>query len=288
METLRVAQGECSYTCREKFYPDGSCEVLICDRPVFRPEGWESDKKAEKSSRGDSEPSGANIARAVRRAVGRLRDLALCNEFQCFVTLTLDRTKIDRYDDREVIKRMSTWADNKVRRDGLRYILVPERHKDGAIHFHGFMGWDSPINRTIWLRDSGTMTVPGRKAPVRVRSNRHRQSLTAQGGKVVYNLPKWTLGFTTAMDLYGEYHQAVTYVTKYIGKQVQGPEAGGKIGGRWFYHGGCAGEPEVKLSNQHIRDFEDYPGAYRFDVPEAGACFIRILIQGRKKDDLPK
>lgn len=100
----------------------------------------------------------------------------------------------------------------------------------------------------------------------------------------MYNLPKWTYGYTTAMDLYGEYHQAVTYVTKYVGKQVQ--DAGGKIGGRWFYHGGCSGEPLRKLSNQHIRDFEDYPGAYRFDVPEAGCSFVRILIPGGKKDDL--
>ena len=46
---------------------------------------------------------------------------------------------------------------------------------------------------------------------------------------------------------------------------------------RWYYHGGCEGRPLVKYSDQCTRDFEQYPGAYRFDVREAGCSFIRIL-----------
>lgn len=277
MENLHVPDAECSYTCREKRYPDGSTEVLICDRPIFRAAGWEPEKPASRAKRGGE---GGDAARAVRRARAAVQDLALCNRFQVFVTLTLAPEKIDRYDPAEVVRKMSQWCGNHVRRDGLRYVLVPEHHKDGAIHFHGFFGWEDAETAARWCRDSGTISVPGRKAPVRAKSEQYRERLLAQGGRVVYNLPAWTLGYTTAMELYGDYHQAVTYVCKYIGKEVRG-EAAQKIGGRWYYHGGCEGRPEIYLSNQILRDFEGYPGAYFFGVPEVGLSFCRIMTGGK-------
>ena len=144
------------------------------------------------------------------------------------------------------------------------------------MHFHGFFGWESEQTRTEWCLDSGTVSVPGRKAPVRVRSEAHRQKLLAAGGRVVWNLPRWKWGFTTAIDLYGDYHQAVTYVCKYIRKQQEA----GTLSGRWYYHGGCNGRPVVKLSNQALRDFEGYPGAHQFHVQDAGCSFIRIVKKG--------
>lgn len=278
MENLHVSQGDSHFTCREKIYPDGSAEILICDRPIFSEGGWEHEKNHSvvRGSRGDALATPESLERSARRASGKVRDLALCNSFQTFVTLTLDQSKIDRYDRNVIVKKMSTWCDNHVRRDGLRYVLVPELHKDGALHFHGFFGWADDLIRSEWCRDSGTISVPGKKSPVRVRSEAHREKLLGGGGRVVYNLPKWTLGFTTALDLYGDYHQAVTYICKYIRKQQEA----GKICGRWYYHGGCDGQPEIKLSNQALRDFENYPGAYCFNVPEAGCSFIRILKKG--------
>ena len=74
----------------------------------------------------------------MRRAASKLRDIALCNDFRYFVTLTLDPAKIDRHDMDALVRVLNRWADNRVRRHGLRYVLVPERHKDGAIHLHGF------------------------------------------------------------------------------------------------------------------------------------------------------
>ena len=285
MTGLHVPEIDSHFNCREKIYPDGTVEVLVCDRPIFTDGGWESEKNnsVARGKRRDAPPSAADLERSARRASGKIRDLALCNAFQTFVTLTLDKTQIDRYDRAAVVKKMSTWCDNHVRRDGLRYVLVPELHKDGALHFHGFFGWSDPAEKNRWCRDSGTISVLGRKAPVRVRSDRHRASLLARGGQVVYNLPAWTLGFTTAIDLYGDYHQAVTYVCKYIRKQIQGPDAG-RICGRWYYHGGCDGKPRVHLSNQEIRNFLSYPGAYRFDVPEAGASFVRVMLQSDLSD----
>lgn len=192
-------------------YPGGEADMIFtsgifqvgAERPAdARPKAREAGKKAE----------GADMERSMRRARAKLRRLALANDFEYFVTLTLDPAKIDRYDGAAVTRALGRWCDNMVRRHGLRYILVPERHKDGAYHFHGFMAGDG-----LEARDSGV----------------------EWDGRPVYNLPQWTLGFTTAQRLYGDYHAAVGYCCKYIGKQ----DAERPLG-RWYYSGGALREPE--------------------------------------------
>lgn len=250
---------------RIKQYPDGSAQVLVCDQPIFGGSGWEQSgwKQRPKGtgSRSETECSGG---RAMRRARAQVRDLALCTPFRYFVTLTLDAARIDRYDMAAITRKLNTWADNQVRRKGLAYILVPERHKDGAIHFHGF------FNDALQAVDSGTMTLSGWKAPKRPRTARQRAEWAEMGAQVVYNLPGWSLGFTTAIPLYGEYHRAVSYVCKYIGKD------GEKIGGRWYYSGGNLGRPEVTYCDSSLREMEQAPGAYRFDIEDAGLSFVQV------------
>ena len=216
-------------------YPGGSQDIIVCSAPIFREPGWEasfaedarraalplSGAKREKGKKAE----GADMERSMRRARAKLRRLALANQFEYFVTLTLDPAKIDRYDGAAVIKALGTWADNMVRRHGLRYILVPERHKDGAFHFHGFMAGPG-----LEARDSGV----------------------EWDGRPVYNLPQWKLGFTTAQRLYGDYHAAVGYCCKYIGKQ-----AGERPLGRWYYSGGALEEPDKLYTDLDYRAVEN-------------------------------
>ena len=120
-------------------YPDGAFDVICASAPIFREPGWEDasweEPKAKPSPReAGKKSSGADMERSMRRARAKLRRLALANQFEYFVTLTLDPEKIDRYDGEAIVKVLGRWADNMVRRHGLRYILVPERHKDGAFH----------------------------------------------------------------------------------------------------------------------------------------------------------
>lgn len=145
-------------TARVKSYPGGRCEALVCDKAIFGGSGWEARQGARvKESR--AKEGGHDVARAVRRARAQVRDIALCTPFRWFVTLTLDPARVNRYDVREVTRHLNHWLDNQVRRKGLAYVLVPERHKDGAIHFHGF------FNDALEARDSGTVSLPGQKAP---------------------------------------------------------------------------------------------------------------------------
>lgn len=224
---------------------------MASTEPDFGPRGWERSEdwtrpgparvredprsdSEQSPSRGKPEAQAEDIQRSMRRARAKVRRMALANEFAYFVTLTLDASKVDRYDGAAVVKKLNAWASNAVQRHGLRYILVPELHRDGAIHFHGF------FNDALPAEDSGTIRVPWAKKPRKPRSAAQRAEWLAAGGRVVYNLPAWTLGFTTALELYGEYPAAVAYVCKYIGKD------GTKPGGRWYYSGGDLKEPRAE------------------------------------------
>lgn len=258
---LTAPLGAISHTGRIKSFPDGSREILACSRPVFREEGWEAQTPvSRKKGQGDGD-----IQRAMRRARAQVRDLALCNPFTHFVTLTLDSAQVDRYDMAAITRKLNAWLSNQVQRRGLKYVLVPERHKDGAIHFHGF------FNDALERSDSGTVIPPGGGKPRRPRSKAQRADWLAQGGRVVWNLPGWSLGFTTALELVGEYSRAVSYVCKYIGKQ------GDKPGGRWYYSGGDLARPDVELADLDWRAVAGQPGSYSFQVPEAGAVFVRLM-----------
>lgn len=247
-------RGGIAKCAKVKTFPDGSLEVLACDQPIFHPQGWEGagehPKPSKRASMDRQKPQEArerdNLDRSMRRARAQVRDLALANPFRWFVTLTLDQARVDRYDMAAITRKFNAWLDNQVRRHGLAYVLVPERHKDGAIHFHGF------FNDAVKAVYSG-----------------HRD----REGHPVYNLPAWSLGFTTAIELYGDYHAAVGYVCKYIGKQ------GEKPGGRWFYSGGDLRRPDVDYTDVLPRDLEALAGeggVCRFDVPEAGLSFALL------------
>lgn len=227
-------------------YPTGDVDILCASDRMFIPAGYETSEDFTRPGRGGPEPAkrekgkksdGEDMLRSMRRARANLRRLALANGFDYFVTLTLDPQKIDRYDPAAVIKALGQWCDNMVRRHGLRYILVPEQHKDGAFHFHGFMAGEGLI-----AADSGVQW----------------------DGRPVYNLPQWTLGFTTAQRLYGEYSAAVGYCCKYIGKQQ-----GQRPLGRWYYSGGALAKPQRTYAALDYRELaEDYKAeAIELEIP---------------------
>lgn len=195
-------------TARVKSYPGGRCEALVCDKAIFGGSGWEA-RQGSRVKEARAKDGGHDVARAVRRARAQVRDIALCTPFRWFVTLTLDPARVNRYDVREVTRHLNHWLDNQVRRKGLAYVLVPERHKDGAIHFHGF------FNDALEARDNGDGLEPQ------------------------------------------------------------------KIGGRWYYSGGALGRPQVTYAELDFRQAEQEPGAYRFDLPQAGISFVQFQFQAK-------
>lgn len=268
-EMTFLHQSESDVKChgRLKRYPDGSWELMAASRPIFGGDGWEvsdkSDSIASKPQTGKR--NAADVERARRRAGAAVRDIARCTPFRWFVTLTFSPEKVNRYDPAEIIHKMRLWLDNRVRRNGLCYVLVPERHKDGAVHFHGFFN-DSDIG----FVDSGTLKVDGCKSPRRPRSEKQRQEWLAACAKPVYNISDWRFGFSTAIEIYGDYNAAIGYCCKYIGKQTD------KIGGRWYYSGGDLVRPSVDFVDVDYWQLRQMDGAYAFDLPAAALGIVIV------------
>lgn len=197
-----------------------------------------------------------------------VRDYARANAFQYFVTLTLDAARVsDRYDIDACTRDIRTTLDNLVRRKGLQYVLVPEEHKDGAIHYHGF------INAALPLEDSGTLSKGGGK-PRKPRSARQREQWLSEGWNVVYNVPAWKFGFSTAIELYGERDAAIGYVCKYITKAQR------KIGGRWYYSGGGLALPAVEYCDVAFEQLSAAAVEHRFAVDALGCEMVRFYTRG--------
>ena len=247
-------------------YPDGSMDILASSSAIFIDKGWEESgrKKPDKKEKTDKKRDGKaeDLERARRRACANVRRISLATGFKYFVTLTFDPARVDSLDPAAVVKAMSIWCDNQVRRKGLTYVLVPELHKSGRVHFHGF------FNDALPVVDSGTMKLPGEKRPRKPRTKKERAEWLAAGAQIVYNMPNWTYGFTTALELTGSYHAAVAYVCKYIGKDVE------KIAGRWYYSGGNVQKPVEKFVDIDHKQLREMSGHWEKMVPGAIICGI--------------
>ena len=78
---------------------------------------------------------------SISRTKTRIYELARCNPWEYFITLTLDKTKIDRYDIKGFTVKFNRMISdaNKDRERKIQYMIIPEKHKNGAFHFHGFV-----------------------------------------------------------------------------------------------------------------------------------------------------
>lgn len=77
----------------------------------------------------------------ISRAKSKIYEYSLCNEFDYFVTLTIDPQKLDRGDLPTYIKKLTQFFRNYGinHNTKIQYVLIPERHKDGAWHLHGLI-----------------------------------------------------------------------------------------------------------------------------------------------------
>ena len=219
------------YNRRVKINPRNG-EVLedVCaSRPIFNPTHAERLKKprrkAPESEKVVSEEGTDSRTRSAARARKEVFELCACNDFDLFFTLTLSPEEIDRYDYNEAVKRLGVWLDNRVRRKGLRYVAVPELHKDGAVHFHGLCNAGA-----VRLVDSGH----------------------SDKGHTIYNISDWKIGFSTALRLYGDPTAAAHYIAKYVTKNT----TSGTIGGRYYFHGGKLDKARCLYYHENYDDFD--------------------------------
>ncbi len=91
------------------------------------------------------------FASSIARSRSKVLQLALNNKWDYFVTLTFNKDKIDRYDYQTVTKALLKFFDNYKQRcsNDFKYLIIPEKHKDGAWHFHGLFANVRPCDLFI-------------------------------------------------------------------------------------------------------------------------------------------
>lgn len=136
-----------------------------------------------------------SLQRSVRRSRAAISDYCGVNDFEWFVTFTFNPKKVNRYDLSHCYTKMQGWLWRTHRKnEDFKYIIVPERHKDGAIHFHALIsGYDLKIKKTNVI----------------------------QNNRRVYNITGFTYGFTNAQRLDDDTKKTVAYMCKYITKDME-------------------------------------------------------------------
>jgi len=196
-----------------KIYPDGTGQLITWRQPrIIQSTGWLEQKaqanerrillasshiqipqviSPKNSSFENQQARKNNDARSIRRTRTVISDLIRANEFDLFVTFTFAE---NRQDAQACFDRLHAWLNSQQSRHGkFRYLLVPERHKDNAVHFHALFG-----DFTGKMKFSGVQ----------------------QRGKKVFNLTGWRHGFTNATKIQNK-EKTASYCRKYITKDLQ-------------------------------------------------------------------
>ena len=275
---LQIASSDGLCNCRIKLYPDKNGEwypvqKMTSEKKIFNPLGLERSGYSHVQKKvcfdrerypeeeqgslvtGELGQTGDEQIRSIRRARAKVYDIIRCNlSFRFFVTLTYSQQKINRTSTRDVVRCFGRWADNRVRRNGLKYVAVIERHKKSdGLHFHML------CNDVLHLVDSGTVKSPNHKKPIKI-ATADKYKIPECDRKTVYNIADWGYGFTTAIEITGDDNlvKVSAYLQKYLTKDSE------KIGGRYYYSGGNLLRPRFTYCND---DFYNCDESYTINVP---------------------
>lgn len=125
---------------------------------------------------------------------------------------------------------------------------MSERHKAGGIHLHALCN-----------RDALDLTPA---------INPHTGRGIVDRGRIVYNVTDWAeVGFSTAKLLGDGWEDRIAvakYVTKYMTKEA------GRIGGRYFLHGGKLALPEYEYFSEIPAGIPPAVNEWSVDIPGSG------------------
>ena len=144
----------------------------------------------------------------ISRAKNRVFELALCNPWNIFLTFTLDPKKYNRNDLGRFRKDVSQFVRDYNKKYGLaiKYLLIPEEHKKGGWHMHGFlMGLPDEHLRLFTLSE---------KLPKYIREK-------LKSGQAVYEWEPYRKKFGFCdLEVVKDQFAVSAYVTKYITKDL--------------------------------------------------------------------
>lgn len=145
-----------------------------------------------------------NIYRARKAVLG----YALCNPFEWFCTFTINSDKHNRYDLNSYHKKLTQFFRdyNKKYGTNIKYLTVPEQHKDGAWHEHGFIMGLPSDHLTKFKR---TDNIPQKL------KNRLSNGVDVRYWQAYQNAFGWC-----DFEPIGSQERCARYVTKYISKDI--------------------------------------------------------------------
>lgn len=147
----------------------------------------------------------------ISRARARIFELARCNEWEYFCTLTLN-PEFDRTDLSSWRKKFSQWLrDYRKKGFDVKYLLVPEQHQNGAWHMHGFFSGIAPATPFNPSDIGGVDTDPTVAA--------YKAAELNSGGYLNWRDYSQKWGYCTLSEV-KSIEAASRYITKYVTKSL--------------------------------------------------------------------
>ena len=172
--------------------------------------GERGKKSKIKGKAENAEQSAERFAQSLSRTRARIFELAACNEFTHFCTFTQDKEKRDRFNLAEFREDFAQLVRNLNRSraagDKIKYLLIPEKHKKGGWHMHGFLKGLTPDDLRLFTLDE--------KLPQRLRKQ-------LKEGVKIYDWTRYrrSFGYFTCTEIKNG-TAAAKYITKYVTKDV--------------------------------------------------------------------
>ena len=205
----------CSYA---KIYPD-SIKIIKYHRPIVFPNFSESSEYSTSAILMNEENSEENdyLQKSINRTKTKISDYVLCNNFSHFATFTFDpknskvKSEENRHDFQKMSSLLKNWLKteqlNHFRRHGrkFRYLIVPERHKNGAWHFHALLEGYKNETEGFYTRKNKYITVSELK---KTKKDKNRKFIT-----------RYTLGRSEIAPIKDKTKMS-SYIKKYITKEL--------------------------------------------------------------------
>ena len=275
-----------------KKYKDGTKNIYYAKKPCFSDKVYKIDEYGEVIEKPKDENEKGNKKKRLllcggiyeeipkskvtelrsdnlKRAKDVIYDISYENDFEYFITCTLNPNEYECKDVITVYKMLKNWLSNKNQRNGLQYLIIPEYQNNGNIHIHGL------VKGTLQYQDSGRVIYQGKAYK---RETLKRKKIDIAELKTVFNITDWKFGFSTAIKLDSNKIAISRYITKYITK------GNNKIFGRYYLSSrGIVRKPQIEYT--HTDSFDDIPlpsfepwngNSYKYDLQIEGESHCNI------------
>ena len=222
------------YNIKKRVFSNGLCQVRVFQKAVILGNVKDSVKKIEYEmleipfeqepvkSRKFLDSEGFSIPveydkdlvlkKSMKRTKDKVYDYANSNNWEWFCTFTFNQEKVNRFDFTDVSKKFSKWLEHMRQRycKDMKYLVVPEKHKDGSYHFHG-----------LFSNCKGLNFVPAlnQEEFYHGKPNKYFGQLLIRDGLQVYDMKRFRLGFSDCTQV-RDTKKVAAYILKYITKEM--------------------------------------------------------------------